>query len=66
MIAFYDRADEVDQYDYYAPHPARNRLCIAAEDLEGQRRGVGIGGIVCDRAEGEDNNADAIEAVVTG
>ena len=46
--------------------PARNRLCIAVEDLEGQRRGVGIGGIVRDRAEGGDDKAEAIEAVVTG
>ena len=62
MVAPCDGANELNQRDDYAPKPARSRLCVTAKDLEGQCRSVSAGGIVGDRAQGEDDDAEPTEA----
>lgn len=62
MVASCDRTDELDQGDDNAPDPARSRFCIAAKDLDGQCRSVRTRGIVGDRAEGKDDDAEATKA----
>lgn len=65
MIAPRHGADELDQRDDYAPYPARNRLCVPAQDLAGQRGSVRAGRVVGDHADGKAENAEAAEAAET-
>ena len=66
MAVSWDSDSAIDKGTDKCPDEARNGLRVVCHELQTERQAVDIGAVVCNDAEGEDDEAELTEAAERG